>query len=654
MLPTKDDLKSLPTFAPLIAAVIAPLSTLLDIPALTEPWFFQHNSDGDGLTKLRDPHTNIVLSAVGLAFNVLANWLLLLRFSVSDGLWRYSTRVSLGCWVVKLVIAFGNILSYGIISRNIPGISYGEGFWCALFSLVLVFIIFALLLSHYLLHVHGKSHQSTSENQVRVRIAGRHFMLENTLFVLTIGLLALFMSQVEDWTYLQAIYFSVVSILTIGFGDFYPTKPVSQIVFFPFVLVGIVQLASIIELLVRFLRGRLASRRIQRRRKFERLRQEKEDELEKEPSLERELEFLRELYNETDRGRMAQDLLTNCTGFLLFWVLGALIFSQIESWTYGQGLYFCYVFFLTIGFGDYVPVTPAGRVVFILYSIMAVPIMASFAIQTIQSIFQKFSTNLLLRREAKAGIGEATLEEQSQGITKGITDDADEEKSLPRDVQMRLSKSDTRKGLERTHTDFITAKQRWIDTKLLNGVPREDMENEDSVREAEEGVAEREREREQEEDRILTEYILELAIELEKCARRLLLGHMKEGTNARMLLKADRIVQLRNIKALAVQQQSDHDDSQQVGSSSGVQTSSTSSQETNKRSKMSTLMQKYYEEEADLVPFAADLDEQETLQEVARYREAFAGLLAAGSRLLRLKDEEKFLFERRYWRGSKE
>ncbi|OCB89408.1 voltage-gated potassium channel [Sanghuangporus baumii] len=622
MLPTKDDLKSLPTFAPLIAAVIAPLSTLLDIPALTEPWFFQHNSDGNGLTKLPDPHTNIVLSAVGLAFNVLANWLLLLRFSVSDGLWRYSTRTH-ACDELQLGIAFGNVLAYGILSRNIAGISYGEGFW--LFSLVLAFIIFALLLSHYLLHVRGKSHQSTSENQVR-----------------------------EDWTYLQAIYFSVVSILTIGFGDFYPTKPVSQIVFFPFVLVGIVQLASLIELLVRFLRGRLTSRRIQRRREFERRRQEKEDELEKEPSLEKELEFLRKLYNETDRGRMAQDLLTNCTGFLLFWVLGALIFSQIESWTYGQGLYFCYVFFLTIGFGDYVPVTPAGRVVFILYSIMAVPIMASFAIQTIQSIFQKFATNLLLRREAKAGIGVANLEEQGQGVTKGTIDVVDEEKSLPRDVQERLRKNDTRQRLGRTHTDFITSKQKWIDTKLLNGVPREDMENEFNVREAEEGAAEREMEREREEDRILTEYILELAVELEKYARRLLLGHMKEGTNARMLLKADRIVQLRNIKALAAQQRSDQDDSQRVDNSSGVQASSTSSQDANRRSKMSTLMQKYYEEEADLLPFPADLDEQETLQDVAHYREAFAGLLAAGSRLLRLKDEEKFIFERRFWRGSKE
>lgn len=64
------------------------------------------------------------------------------------------------------------------------------------FSLVLAFIIFALLLCHYLLNVRGKLYRSTPENQVRVRIAGRHFMLENTLFVVTIGFLALFMSQV--------------------------------------------------------------------------------------------------------------------------------------------------------------------------------------------------------------------------------------------------------------------------------------------------------------------------------------------------------------------------------------------------------------------------------------------------------------------------
>ena len=38
------------------------------------------------------------------------------------------------------------------------------------------------------------------------------------------------------------------------------------------------------------------------------------------------------------------------------------------------------------GFGDFAPITPAGRVVFIVYALMAVPIVTSFAVQTITGL----------------------------------------------------------------------------------------------------------------------------------------------------------------------------------------------------------------------------------------------------------------------------
>lgn len=106
MLPSKDDLLAFPTFAPLIAAVIAPLSTLLDIPALTEPWFFQQDSNTGNMNPLPDPHANLALSAIGLAFNVAANGLLIIRFSVSDSMWQYATRASLVCWIAKVRIRY--------------------------------------------------------------------------------------------------------------------------------------------------------------------------------------------------------------------------------------------------------------------------------------------------------------------------------------------------------------------------------------------------------------------------------------------------------------------------------------------------------------------------------------------------------------------
>ncbi|KAJ4473895.1 voltage-gated potassium channel [Lentinula aciculospora] len=661
MMLTKEDLKTLPVFAPLIAAVIAPLSTLLDIPALAEPWFFQYHPESGTLTKLPDPPTNITLSGVSLGFNVLANALLIVRFSLTEGLWQHSTNVSLVCWIVKFGIAFGNVLAFGILSRNTPDVSYGEGFWSAVMSLLLATVILGLLLLHFfLVFARDKARGPPSENQIRVRIAGRHFMIQNTLFVTTIGLLALYMSRLEYWTYLQGIYFAIVSVLTVGFGDFYPTKVATQIVLFPFVLVAIVQLVSIIDMLIRFFRGRLASRRAERRREFERRRQEKENEIEKEPNLEQELEFLSRLYHETDKWKTMQDLVASCIGFIIFWLLGAVIFSQIESWTYGEGLYFCYVFFLTIGYGDYAPVTPAGRVVFIVYSIIAVPIMASLAVQAVEGVFQKFSAEVLRKHEAKAGVGQGTIPDRNREVAREVANevafDGDEEKTLPQDIRDKLRKNDRMERFKRTHSHFIAAEQKRINAELLSSRPNnsEDREHPGGDNN-EERAEESELERQRNEDRILTESILELAVELEKHARRLLLGHMDEGSSARLLLKADRIVQLRNIKALALQEQStDQDTSEQMdGTSSGQQSGDASaSRKAGASSRVNEMMRKYYEEEAELLPFPTDLDEEETLEEVTRYREAFAGLLAVGSRLLKLKDEEKFLFERRYWKRT--
>ncbi len=42
-------------------------------------------------------------------------------------------------------------------------------------------------------------------------------------------------------------------------------------------------------------------------------------------------------------------------GVVLFVLFPALIFSSIESWTYGEAFYYCIVTLTTVGFGDFVP-----------------------------------------------------------------------------------------------------------------------------------------------------------------------------------------------------------------------------------------------------------------------------------------------------------
>ncbi|KAF7291980.1 Tandem pore domain k+ channel [Mycena indigotica] len=61
--------------------------------------------------------------------------------------------------------------------------------------------------------------------------------------------------------------------------------------------------------------------------------------------------------------------------FLGFWIVGGLIFMKTERWSLGASLYFCFIAFTTIGYGDYTPLTPAGRSVFVAWALLGVATM---------------------------------------------------------------------------------------------------------------------------------------------------------------------------------------------------------------------------------------------------------------------------------------
>ena len=61
----------------------------------------------------------------------------------------------------------------------------------------------------------------------------------------------LFYSRFEDWTVIQALYFSVVTLTTVGFGDLHPTSAGTQIFTIFYILTGlgvfVALLASVAE-----------------------------------------------------------------------------------------------------------------------------------------------------------------------------------------------------------------------------------------------------------------------------------------------------------------------------------------------------------------------------------------------------------------------
>ncbi|RSH82977.1 hypothetical protein EHS25_005686 [Saitozyma podzolica] len=68
------------------------------------------------------------------------------------------------------------------------------------------------------------------------------------------------------------------------------------------------------------------------------------------------------------------DLVWSAVALFVFWVAGAAMFHVIEGWSFGDAVYAMVILTLTIGFRDFVPTAPVGRMVWIPYTLLAVPI----------------------------------------------------------------------------------------------------------------------------------------------------------------------------------------------------------------------------------------------------------------------------------------
>src|SRR5579871_2201366 len=93
-------------------------------------------------------------------------------------------------------------------------------------------------------------------------------MLQTLAFFVFIGVCALIFSKAESTTYVNGIYFMVVTILTIGFGDITPHTTSMKVLTFPFAVIGITILAIIVTSIVRLLSDRARRRKLQMKKRL--------------------------------------------------------------------------------------------------------------------------------------------------------------------------------------------------------------------------------------------------------------------------------------------------------------------------------------------------------------------------------------------------
>ncbi len=66
--------------------------------------------------------------------------------------------------------------------------------------------------------------------------------------VVLLGSGTLFYQYIEHWNWIDALYFCVVTLATVGYGDLHPTTQVGRLFTIPFIIVGVAMLGVFIQL----------------------------------------------------------------------------------------------------------------------------------------------------------------------------------------------------------------------------------------------------------------------------------------------------------------------------------------------------------------------------------------------------------------------
>lgn len=114
-------------------------------------------------------------------------------------------------------------------------------------------------------------------------------------------------------------------------------------------------------------------------------------------------------------------------GFIIFILLIAFVFKLVEPsiYTYGDGLWYSFVSFTTIGFGDIVATTFIGRictVILVIYGMLIIALIPGVIVSYYQEIIKIKSNNniseFLLDLERLPNLPKERLEEISNNIKK--------------------------------------------------------------------------------------------------------------------------------------------------------------------------------------------------------------------------------------------
>ncbi|EGU83960.1 hypothetical protein FOXB_05526 [Fusarium oxysporum f. sp. conglutinans Fo5176] len=395
----------LSTAFPMIAGTLGPVASAFSICSMVEPWR-QELIPGENVQdapSVADPSWLLIIEAIQLLVGVISNLFLLLhmakrvRFNLALPVTIFGWYASSICRITLTVLIARPLKDLGLAEDTVV---WSQSFYYGMWAAILYFVDASLLAitfwgacaAHY-----GKTLLLTT--------SGRTLMLQSIMLLIYLLLGAYLFSEIESWDYLDAVYWAVVTLFTVGFGDFHPTTDLGRALLIPFALAGIVSLGLVISSVTNLIiengsqcvTARIGKRRRERTIKKMLLRGGSDalepirDELQipvtgpdgsrRSEFERRKAEFLlmRRIQKESSTRRRWVAMAISTFSWLILWFLGAYVFQKAEeayqSWSYFDAFYFCFEAWTTIGYGDLAPVSNAGRSFYVFWSLLALPIM---------------------------------------------------------------------------------------------------------------------------------------------------------------------------------------------------------------------------------------------------------------------------------------
>lgn len=219
-----------------------------DSEGIMDPRWYRE-STGNHVSNLDDADWSprcIALNTASLVMGFVGNLFLLFNFTK-----RVRYIVALPATIVFFTFACGILTGItSCMAIYVPpkdGEVYSQGFWHAVIAACLYLfcsIILCINMLGYFLG-HYPQHFTLTDEQ-------RNLILQTMMFFLWLGGGAGVFAKVTGWSYVDALYFCDVTILTVGFGDFYPEDDLGRGLVFPFSVGGIIILGLMVSSIHKF------------------------------------------------------------------------------------------------------------------------------------------------------------------------------------------------------------------------------------------------------------------------------------------------------------------------------------------------------------------------------------------------------------------